>query len=104
LRPLAAGSPQERRMHQPEQRTIPGINPYRRVQMQAALITVIAQAGRVLDRQHMTAARQPGRARAGGRYHLLRRHAPVAQKATETDLPGSAAAERTDPNPGLANR
>ena len=101
---LAAGAVQKHRMHQPEQSTVLCIHRDRRVQVQAALIAVVAQTRRVLNYQHVPPFYQPSGAGMGGCYHLARRHAWIMQEPPKTNLARSVAAKWPDPNAVLADR
>ena len=95
---------------QPENPTAPGIHNHDRVQKQpnvgavadgaeAALAAAVArevQFGRILDRQNVPTRRRACRMLNGGGDHLSRRYRRIVQKAAESYLPGTRAAEAPD--------
>ena len=98
--PLAAAPLQERRIDQSEQAAIPGIHGESRMQMQAASrgVAAVAQAGGILDHQHVPSRHPRQRAGAGGGDHFARRHSPVMKKPSEAHLASSIDAQRTHPH------
>jgi len=104
LRLRSAAAAKQLGMDQPQQGAILRINGDRRVQHQALLVAVIAQARRVLDRQNVPARHQLGRARRRCLHHLGRGYPLVAQKPRDPHLAGAIATKRAHPNPRLSHR
>jgi hypothetical protein len=100
---LTAGAAQEFRVHQTEQRAVEGVDRDRHLQIEAVLITIVAQCGGVLDHQDVAAFDKPGGTRRRGRDHFRRCHAVIVQKPSKPDLACAVAAQRADTHAGLAN-
>ena len=93
---------QEVGREQAQQRPVGGIQHDRRMQIQAVLVAVVAQAGGVLHHQQLAPrhAGQQMRPRTG--CHFLRAHPRVAQEALEPDLPGPVSAQPAQPDAARA--
>ncbi len=89
---------QEVRRQQPRKRAVRRIDADHRMQMQTAFVAIVAQAGGVLDRQHVAPLHPFQQMRPRGSHHLRRRHPRVLQAA----LAGPVAAQRAQTYPALA--
>lgn len=104
LLPLTTGAAQQHRVQQAKQGAVRSVQRDHRVQMQAALVAIVAQAGGVLDRQDMPPRHQAPRHQAhgagsSGRHHLRRCHPRVVQQPVQPNLAGTAAAQGPHPRP-----
>ena len=100
LRSLVAH--QALRRQQPQQRTVRRIHGDRWVQVQTLLVTVIAQAGGVLNHKHLAPLHPAQQMRSRGGHHLRRTDARVVQEAIELQLACAVAAHRSQADTAVA--
>jgi hypothetical protein len=98
---LAANVTEEHRIDKSEQPAIMGVHRDHGMQVQTALLAIVAQGRGILDRQDVPPLDQPSGARAGSRDHLVRPHTRVAQEAGNAHLAGAIASHATHADAGL---
>ncbi|MBW8856443.1 MAG: hypothetical protein JF604_19430, partial [Bradyrhizobium sp.] len=90
---MAAVAFQHRRCQQAQQRSVGRIHRDGRVQIQALLVAIIAQAGAVLNGQDVPPCHPLQQIRPRRRHHLRRRHSPVVQQSSKPHLASPDAAQ-----------
>src|ERR1700686_3472954 len=100
---LAADVTEEYRINKAEQRAIMGVHRDHRMQIQTALLAIVAQSRGVLDRQDVTSLDQPSTALPGGRDHLVRSHPHVTQEPGKAHLASAIATHTAHTDARLAH-
>ncbi len=103
LLPLATSAHEETRIDEPKQGALDRINRDDRMQGHAATVTTGANAGRILDREHMMSYRTRTRARRGRLHHLGHAHRRIVQEPKQPDLARPVLAQAANPHSTTAS-